>query len=85
VNNNNIDTIISIATPMGTGAMSVIRCSGKNVLKIIDIFFNKKMSPRHAYYLNFKNNEKVIDDVIAIYYASPQSFTGEDMLEIKLI
>ena len=82
MNNNNIDTIISIATPMGTGAMSIIRCSGKKVLKIIDIFFNKKMSPRHAYYLNFKNNEKVIDDVIAIYYASPQSFTGEDMLEV---
>lgn len=80
--NNNIDTIVSIATPMGTGAMSVIRCSGINVLKIIDTFFNKKLSPRYAYYLNFKNKETVIDDVIAVYYASPKSFTGEDMLEI---
>ena len=80
--NNNIDTIVSIATPMGTGAMSVIRCSGINVLKIIDTFFNKKLSPRYAYYLNFKNKERVIDDVIAVYYASPKSFTGEDMLEI---
>ena len=79
---NNIDTIVSIATPMGTGAMSIIRCSGTSVLKIIDTFFDKKLSPRHAYYLNFKNKEKIIDDVIVVYYASPKSFTGEDMLEI---
>jgi tRNA U34 5-carboxymethylaminomethyl modifying GTPase MnmE/TrmE len=40
---NNIDTIISIATPMGTGALSVIRCSGTRVSEIIDTFFKKKL------------------------------------------
>ena len=40
---NNKDTIVSIATPMGTGAISVIRCSGSAVKNIIDIFFKKKL------------------------------------------
>ena len=79
---NNIDTIVSIATPMGTGAISVIRCSGDNTANIINTFFKKKLSSRQAYYVNFKKENIVIDDVIAIYYAAPKSYTGEDMLEI---
>jgi tRNA modification GTPase len=77
------DTIVSIATPMGTGALSIIRCSGDEVSKIIDIFLKKKLSPRHAHYINFKNKDNiVVDDIIAIFYDSPKSYTGENMLEI---
>ena len=79
---NNIDTIVSIATPMGTGAISVIRCSGDSTANIINTFFKKKLSSRQAYYVNFKKENIVIDDVVAIYYAAPKSYTGEDMLEI---
>ena len=79
---NNIDTIISIATPMGTGALSVIRCSGTRVSEIIDTFFKKKLPARQACYLNFKSEERVVDDVIAVYYVAPKSYTGEEMLEI---
>ena len=78
----NKDTIVSIATPMGTGAISVIRCSGNAVKNIIKIFFNKNLSPRKSHYLNLKAEEQILDDVIAIYYESPNSYTGEDMLEI---
>jgi len=78
----NEETIISLASPMGTGAISIIRCSGNKVGKIIDTFFKKSLSPNRANYLNFKKKEKVIDDVIAIYYQAPKSYTGEDMLEI---
>ncbi len=78
----NKDTIVSIATPMGTGAISVIRCSGNAVKNIIKIFFNKNLSSRKSYYLNLKIEEQILDDVIAIFYESPSSYTGEDMLEI---
>ena len=78
----NEETIISLASPMGTGAISIIRCSGNKVGKIIDTFFKKSLSSNRANYLNFKKKEKVIDDVIAIYYQAPKSYTGEDMLEI---
>lgn len=79
---SNLETIVSISTPMGTGALSVIRCSGKSILTIIKILFGKKLVPRRAQYLNIKRNNAVLDDVVAIYYVGPKSFTGEDMLEI---
>ena len=79
---NNIDTIVSIATPMGTGALSIIRCSGNNILDITEEFFKKKLTPRYAHYLKFQKNNIIVDDVVAIYYVAPKSYTGEDMLEI---
>ena len=79
---SNLETIVSISTPMGTGALSVIRCSGKSVPTIIKNFFGKELAPRRANYLDIKKNNKVLDDVVAIYYLGPKSFTGEDMLEI---
>ena len=79
---NNLETIVSISTPMGTGALSVIRCSGYSVPVIIKNFFGKELAPRHAHYIDFKKDKAVLDDVIAIYYLGPKSFTGEDMLEI---
>jgi len=79
---SNLETIVSISTPMGTGALSVIRCSGKSVPTIIKNFFGKELVPRRANYLDIKKNNKVLDDVVAIYYLGPKSFTGEDMLEI---
>ena len=79
---NNIDTIVSIATPMGTGALSIIRCSGNNILDITEEFLKKKLTPRYAHYIKFQKNNITIDDVVAIYYVAPKSYTGEDMLEI---
>ena len=79
---SNLETIVSISTPMGTGALSVIRCSGKSVPTIIKNFFGKELPPRRANYLDIKKDNKVLDDVVAIYYLGPKSFTGEDMLEI---
>ena len=79
---NNIDTIVSIATPMGTGALSIIRCSGNNILDITEEFFKKKLTPRYAHYLKFQKNNIIVDDVVTIYYVAPKSYTGEDMLEI---
>ena len=77
---NKIETIVSISTPMGTGAISVIRCSGESVSKIINNFFKKKLSPRNAYYIDFKNKNKVIDDVVAIYYENPKSYTYSNII-----
>jgi len=79
---NNIDTIVSIATPMGMGALSIIRCSGNKILDITEEFFKKKLTPRFAHYLKFQKNNIIVDDVVAIYYVAPKSYTGEDMLEI---
>ncbi|MEO0203249.1 MAG: tRNA uridine-5-carboxymethylaminomethyl(34) synthesis GTPase MnmE [candidate division WOR-3 bacterium] len=77
------DTIVAISSGYGISAISVIRVSGPLVIEIIRKVFRKDLKERYAQYLKFYNSEgKVIDDVIAIYYKSPKSYTGEDMLEI---
>jgi len=65
---NSGDTIVSLSTPMGLGAISLIRCSGCQTNKIIETFFSKKFSSNEANYLKFKKGDQVLDDVIAIFY-----------------
>ena len=77
-----LNSIVSLATPIGTGALSIIRCSGKGVKNIIETFFLKSLTPRYAYHIDFKKNNETLDDIVAIYYKAPESYTGEDMLEI---
>ncbi len=77
------DTIVAISSGYGISAISVIRVSGSFVSEIIKRIFKKELKERYAHYLKLYNSEgKVIDDVIVIYYRSPRSYTGEDMLEI---
>lgn len=94
---NNQDTIIAQATPVGLGGIGVVRVSGPAAKFVFSkIFCNSKsnnnsnikklIKPRYAYYGEFidpiKNN-KIIDKGIAIYFSSPNSFTGEDVLELQ--
>ncbi|MEO0160461.1 MAG: tRNA uridine-5-carboxymethylaminomethyl(34) synthesis GTPase MnmE, partial [candidate division WOR-3 bacterium] len=77
------DTIVAISSGYGISAISVIRVSGPLTTEIIKRIFKRNLRERYAHYLKLYNSEgKVIDDVIAIYYKSPKSYTGEDMLEI---
>lgn len=78
------NTIAAISTAHGRSAIGVIRVSGDNVVKIIDNFIGKKLKPRQATNTLISDNAgNIIDDIIAIYYESPHSYTGEDMLEIQ--
>jgi tRNA modification GTPase len=81
---NSKNTIAAISTAYGRSGIGVIRVSGDNVLKIIDAFIDKHLLPRVATNaLIYDKHGQAIDDIIAIYYKSPRSFTGEDMLEIQ--
>ncbi len=81
-------TIAAIATASGAGGIGVVRVSGSAARSIAaGILGSKiasKLSPRHAAYLDFKQaNGDLIDRGIAIYYPHPQSYTGEDVLELQ--
>ncbi|WP_240739382.1 tRNA uridine-5-carboxymethylaminomethyl(34) synthesis GTPase MnmE [Marinitoga lauensis] len=77
------DTIAAISSPLGTGAISVIRLTGKNVLQVITDLFNiNNPEPKKMYYGWIKEKEDVIDEVTWVYHKGPKSYTGEDMLEI---
>ena len=78
-------TIAAIATPMGRGALAIVRISGVDVQRIAGILLDPAPAiPRHATHCSvFGANNEEIDDAVATLYVSPHSFTGEDLLEIS--
>lgn len=82
-----MDTIASISTPMGTGAIAIVRMSGKQSLDIaFELFENKKLTkenivPRMLYLGNIKG---LGEKCLMVYFKNPHSFTGEDMVEFQV-
>ena len=78
------DTIAAIATPPGRGGVGVIRISGPDALSIGERLANKKLVARKAIYADFKDDTNTsLDSGLAIFFAGPKSFTGEDVVEIQ--
>ncbi|BGI51240.1 MAG: tRNA uridine-5-carboxymethylaminomethyl(34) synthesis GTPase MnmE [Arsenophonus endosymbiont of Ceratovacuna japonica] len=78
------DTIIAQATPSGRGGISILRISGPKVIQIANIILGKLPNIRYADYLPFYDSDgKILDQGIAIYFPAPNSFTGEDVLELQ--
>ena len=76
--------IIAVATAPGKAGVGVIRISGPNLLQIANALFQKTLSPRQANLLTLRDgNGAAIDQLLAIYFAAPASFTGEDVLELQ--
>ncbi len=80
----NEETIFALSSGHGKSGVAVIRISGNNLKYIFSKFINKKIFiPRHAYFTNLKDSSNyLIDQVICIYFEAPNSFTGEDIIEI---
>jgi tRNA modification GTPase len=78
------DTIAAIATAPGSGGIGVVRVSGPACQTIAVGVLGHCPPPRHAAYLAFKDADgTLIDRGIAIYYAAPHSYTGEEVLELQ--
>ena len=78
----NLDTIFSVITGVG-GAVGIIRVSGKNATFVFDIFNTKKTQNRIATLIDLVHDGEFIDSVIITYFKNPNSFTGEDIIEIS--
>ena len=83
------DTVCAISTPPGKGGVSVIRISGPDSLSIFkDAWRGKDISsetPRLSLFGKYVSIEgEVVDEVVATYFKSPASFTGEDTVEISM-
>ena len=87
------DTIIALATPAGVGAISVIRLSGAKSIKIVDAFFRSikksktlESQKSHTIHLgHIVDKEIIIDEVLISVFKNPQSYTGENVIEISKI
>ena len=80
-----MDTIAAIATAHGIGSISIVRLSGDRAYEIaLKLSKKDKLLPRYATlsYL-YTKDETVIDEAILIYFKSPNSFTGEDIVEFQ--
>ena len=77
------DTIVAIATPPGRGGVGMVRVSGKSLAEFGHTLCGRVLMPRVALHTRFLDAVgHIIDDGIALYFASPASFTGEDVLEL---
>jgi len=85
------DIICAIATPPGTGAVSLLRISGKGCLNVaFNVFspFSSKLNietieSHHLYFGKIIDKCQEIDEVLLSYFKAPKSYTGEDVVEIS--
>jgi tRNA modification GTPase len=78
------DTIAAIATANGAGGIGIVRLSGPRARPIAETLCAKPLSARRVHYANFRDGAgATIDDGVALYFAAPASYTGEDVVELQ--
>ncbi|WWO95534.1 MAG: tRNA uridine-5-carboxymethylaminomethyl(34) synthesis GTPase MnmE [Candidatus Dasytiphilus stammeri] len=83
MNKYSADTIVAQATPPGYGGISVIRISGDQTANVAQQVLGQLPSPRYAHYLSFYDDKGcIIDKGITLWFPAPNSFTGENVLEL---
>ena len=77
------DTIVAAATPPGVGGVAIVRVSGNDVERVAERMLGRVPQSHKATVSDFSDgNGTVIDRGLALYFAGPQSFTGESVLEL---
>ncbi|MCS6996856.1 MAG: tRNA uridine-5-carboxymethylaminomethyl(34) synthesis GTPase MnmE [Casimicrobiaceae bacterium] len=77
------DTIAAVATPPGRGGVGILRLSGPKVREIAAALLGREPKPRVATRARFLDAAGApIDDGLALFFAAPASYTGEDVLEL---
>lgn len=88
--NDFLSTIAAVSTPRGKGGIAVIRISGEEAVTVAGRCFSPKcgknvsdLSPRTAYFGDILDGEAAIDDGMLTVFKAPNSYTGEDLVEIS--
>ena len=81
------DTIAAISTTLGVGAISIIRVSGSDAIKIVNSIFKgkdlEKFESHTISYGHIKDGDNLLDEVLVSVMKSPKTFTTEDIVEIN--
>jgi len=76
--------IVAIASAPGRGAVGIVRASGRDLAPLVGAVCGRKLAPRHATYGPFIGSDgQAIDRGLAIHFPAPNSYTGEDVLELQ--
>ena len=85
-----METIVSISTPIGKGAISVVRMSGEKSLDMALRLFHAKnlnkenVQPRYMYFGKLELDEDLFEECLMVYFKNPFSYTGEDIVEFQV-
>lgn len=78
------DTIVAPVTPPGRGGVAILRVSGSQVKAIAEALLGQVPSPRTTCFSSFRDKQgETLDQGLALFFPGPQSFTGEDVLELQ--
>lgn len=78
------DTIAAAATPAGQAALAVVRISGPDTERLATALLGRSPTPRRAVHAVYRSVAgKTVDDVVLTFFRGPQSYTGEDGMEIS--
>ena len=81
------EPIVAISTPLGRGAISIVRMSGKNCLEIaLKVFHcsSKEIKPRYMYFGQLEIGNGTFEECLMVYFKAPFSYTGEDIVEFQI-
>lgn len=84
------NTIVAISTPLGKGAISIVRMTGEKSLEISAKLFSSKsldynnIEPRKMYLGNFEVEKNIYEKCMMVYFKAPYSYTGEDLIEFQI-
>lgn len=80
------DTICAISTPPGAGAIALVRLSGKRSVHIARALAPalEELRPRHAHFAQLQDAEGPIDEGVITLFKGPNSYTGEDVVEVEV-
>lgn len=84
------DVIVSISTPLGKGAIAIVRMSGQGSLETaLSIFHSSNLTrdnikPRFMYFGKLSVEKEVFEECLMVYFKSPFSYTGEDIVEFQI-
>ena len=80
-------SIVSLSTPLGKGAIGIVRMSGKDALNIALKIFHckeKNIKPRYMYFGKLEVEKEVFEECLMVYFKAPFSYTGEDVVEFQI-
>ena len=82
--NNYDDTIFSLATAVGRAATAMVRISGPRVNDVPELLGFARPEPKIASLRTLKHQKKKLDQSIVLFFSGPESYTGEDVMELHL-
>ena len=79
-----MDTIFALASARGKSGVAVVRVSGPNAFDALKVLSKRDIAPRKATLCTLRDSSGVLDQAIVVGFPGPESFTGEDVIELHL-